>query len=220
MEPNEIPGFVKLISDVHAYYRQPVSEFVLQVWQQGCKPFTLEQVSKAMNAHVADAERGVYLPKIADVVRSLAGTHTDRAQLAWGKALEAVTAVGAYTDVIFDDPAIHAVIEDMGGWPKFCRTESKDMGYLQHRFCESHMAYTGRGKFEYQRKLSGDRSPDFVYEKSGLQHPKAALIGDAEIAKKVFSIGNIAGKTAIIYERTKSISDLSALAIDNTVVKK
>ncbi len=219
MSPTEIPGFVKLITDVHAYYRQPVSEFVLGVWQTACQPFSLEQVSKAMNAHVTDAERGVYLPKVADVVRVLAGTHTDRAQLAWGKTLEAMSVVGAYTDVVFDDPAIHAVIEDMGGWPKLCRTETKEMGYLQHRFCESHRAYTGRGQFDYQRRLNGDRSPDNDYEKKGLPLPKPALIGDPDRAKEVFYGGNLAGKTAITYERPKSIADLAALAIERQAVQ-
>ena len=68
------------------------------------------------------------------LVRQLAGTATDRAMLAWGKAIDAASRVGAYTDVVFDDPAIHAAIEDMGGWPKFCRGDVKDLSYLQHRF--------------------------------------------------------------------------------------
>ena len=100
---------------------RPVSEFTLQVWCQACQPFTLEQISKAMTAHAVDPERGQFAPKVADVIRILQGTYTDRAQLAWGKALEAMSSVGAYSDVIFDDPAIHAVIEDLGGWPKVCR---------------------------------------------------------------------------------------------------
>jgi hypothetical protein len=123
MQPNEKAGLVQLVTDVMAYYRQPISEFVLQVWCQACKPFTLDQVSKAMTAHVTDAERGVYAPKVADLVRVLQGTHTDRAALAWGKVLGAMSAVGAYSDVVFDDPAIHAVIEDLGGWVKTCRGE-------------------------------------------------------------------------------------------------
>ena len=48
----------------------------------------------------------------------LDGTVTDRAALAWGKVLEAMSSVGAYSDVVFDDPAIHAAIEDCGGWVK------------------------------------------------------------------------------------------------------
>jgi hypothetical protein len=113
--------------------------------------------------------------------------------------------VGAYTDVVFDDPAIHAVVEDLGGWPKLCRTELKELGYVQHRFCESHRAYIGRGKFDYPRRLMGDRSPDSEYLKSGLPLPKPALIGDAPRAKQVYLQGSAAGKTAISFQALEAI---------------
>ena len=165
MQAHEHDSFASMIVDALAYYRHNVSEFTLHVWIEGCKPYTLEQVQKAMTAHMTDAASGQFAPKVADIVRILSGTTTDRAALAWGKTLDAMGRVGAYTDVVFDDPAIHAAVEDLGGWPKMCRTETKDLIYLQHRFCESHKAYTGRGEFDYPRRLIGDRSPDHEYEK-------------------------------------------------------
>ncbi|MBN9410852.1 MAG: hypothetical protein J0H69_17035 [Burkholderiales bacterium] len=209
MQATDKPALVALVTDALAYYRQPVSEFTLQVWVQACQPFTLEQVQKAMTAHATDPEHGQFAPKVADIVRILQGTHTDRAQLAWGKALEAMSSVDAYTDVIFDDPAIHACIEDLGGWPKVCRTDIKELSHLQHRFCLSHKAYTGRGQFEYPRRLAGDRSPDSEYEKKGLKLPRPALIGDEAKCRAVYQGGNVAGKTAITYR------PVEVLAIDN-----
>lgn len=206
MHPNDKPALIQMVTDVLAYYRQNVSEFTLSVWWQACQPYTLEQVSKAMTAHATDPERGQFAPKVADIVRVLSGTGTDRAALAWGKTLEAMGSVGAYTDVVFDDPAIHAVVEDLGGWPKLCRTEGKELGYVQHRFCESHRAYTGRGEFPYPRRLMGDRSPDNEYEKKGMPLPTPALIGNPEKAKDVYSGGALAGKTAITYQ---SLADIA-----------
>lgn len=199
MQAHEHDSFTAMIVDALAYYRQNVSEFTLHVWIEGCKPYTLEQVQKAMTAHMTDAASGQFAPKVADIVRILSGTTTDRAALAWGKTLDAMGRVGAYTDVVFDDPAIHAAVEDLGGWPKLCRTETKDLSYLQHRFCESHKAYTGRGEFEYPRRLMGDRSPDHEYEKKRLPLPKPAVIGDKERARKVYLGGEKAGKTVINY---------------------
>lgn len=210
MKPSDVPQFIALITEALAYYRVNVSEFTLSVWMQGCQPFTLEQVQKAMTAHATDAERGPFAPKVADIVRILSGTHTDRSMLAWGKAHEAMSAVGAYTDVVFDDPAIHAVIEDLGGWPKVCRTELKDLSFLQHRFTEGHKAYTGRGVFEYPRRLMGDRSPDHDYAKKGLKLPRPALVGDKDAALRVFERGNAAGKTAITYAAADAL-----IAIEN-----
>jgi hypothetical protein len=199
MQLTDKAKLVQMVTDVLAYYRQPVSEFVLGVWWNACQPYTLEQVSKALTAHATDPDRGQFPPKVADVVRILGGTHTDRAMLAWGKVMEAIGSVGAYQDVVFDDPAIHAVIEDLGGWSKVCRGNRDDLGYLQHRFCEAHKAYTGRGQFPYPRRLMGDRSPDAEYEKKGLALPKPAIVGDYDTAKRVYRGGETAGKTAITF---------------------
>lgn len=209
MHSNDKPALFAIVSDVLGYYRQPVSEFTLSVWWQASQPFKLEQVTKALTAHATDPDRGQYPPKVADLVRILSGTHTDRAALAWGKTLEAMSAVGAYQDVVFDDPAIHAAVEDCGGWPKVCRTELKDLSYLQHRFCESHKAYTGRGKFDYARRLAGDRSPDSEYEKKGLPLPTPAIVGNRRKALAVHEAGG-SGKTSISFQALQGIPMLGA----------
>lgn len=189
MRPEDKPALYSLVADALGYYRQNASEFTLQIWWQACQRYDLEQVQKAMTAHAMDPERGQFAPKVADMVRILEGTSTDRAQLAWGRVLEAAASIGAYTDVAFDDPAIHATVEDLGGWVKVCRSETKDLGYLQHRFCESYRAYVGRGQFGYPAVLGGDRSPDAMYAKRGLPSPKPRLIGDAQRAQLVIANG-------------------------------
>lgn len=213
MKPHDKSALVTLVTDALAYYGKPVSTFTLQVWVQACQPFELEQVTKAMTAHATDPERGQFAPKVADIVRILSGTATDRAALAWGKAFEAMSSVGAYTDVVFDDPAIHAVVEDLGGWPKMCRTELKELSYLQHRFTESYRAYAGRGQFDYPRRLPGDRSPDSEYLKAGLKLPRPALVGNSESCKRVYQGGNAAGKTAITFVPMERLGNALAAAV-------
>ena len=208
MKPNEAIAFSGLITDVLAYYGKDASDFTLSLWWQACQGFEMEQVSKALSAHAMDAERGVYAPKVADVVRVLAGTTTDRAALAWGKVLGAMSAVGAYSDVVFDDPAIHAAIEDMGGWVKVCRGETAELSYLQHRFCVAHKAYVGRGTFEYQRRLIGDRSPDADFTRKGLPLPQPAVVGDRAAAIRVYRAGSQAAKTTISFNQ-----DMGALPV-------
>lgn len=213
MQQHERGEFAQLITDVLAYYRQDASRFVLDIWWNACKPFDLQQVQKAMQRHATDPEHGQFAPKVADLVRILQGTTTDRAALAWGKVLEAMSSVGAYTDVVFDDPAIHAAADDMGGWPKMCRTDLKELSHLQHRFMQSYRAYTERGQFDYPRRLGGDRSPDSEYEKAGLKLPRPALIGNAERAKLVYQGGG-AGKTAISFQSIQSLGGPIAAAIE------
>lgn len=199
MNKSDFREFSKLISDVMAYYRQDASNFTIQLFWNACQNIELEQLQKAFQAHCMDAERGVFPPKVADIVRALDGTVTDRAALAWGKVLEAMSSVGAYSDVVFDDPSIHAAVEDCGGWVKICRSQTEELSYLQHRFCQSHKAYTGRGQFEYQRRLIGDRSPDREYEIRGTPLPKPGIVGDVDKARAVYRGGNVGGKTAISF---------------------
>lgn len=206
MRPEQYPQFTQLLTDAMSFYRQPVTPFVLDVWWQACQRFDLEQVAKALTTHAMDPDHGHFSPKPADVVRQLGGTATDRAMLAWGKVLDAVGSVGAYTDVVFDDPAIHAVIDDLGGWPKVCRGETKDLSYLQHRFTEAHRAYSGRGQFEYPRSLRGDRAADEMFARRGLPPPKPAVVGNKERAMQVYANGSQNGKTRIEYIATAALA--------------
>jgi hypothetical protein len=188
---------IDLVKDVMKFYKQEASPFALQVWVNAMQAFDFEQVNKAFSVHLVNTESGQFMPKPADIIKALQGTQTDRASLAWAKAYEAAGSVGAYTDVVFDDPAIHCAIEDMGGWPKFCRTETKDLSYSMHRFCEQYKAYVGRGTFEFTARLRGDRSSDAEYEKKGLPLPKPKLIGSAENAIAVMNGGSNNGRLMI-----------------------
>lgn len=205
MHESEKLKFGQLLTDAMGFYKRDVSVFALSVWWQACQGFELEQVAKAMNNHAIDPDRGQFAPMPADIVRQLSGTRTDKAMLAWGKAFDAASRVGAWADVVFDDPAIHATIEDLGGWPKFCRTETSDISYLQHRFSESYRAYAGRESFDFPRRLTGDRSPDEVYTRRGLPAPKPAVIGDIESARQVYRIGSATGKTSVMFQALQAL---------------
>ena len=197
MQSHDLSQFRQLLTDVMAYYGKDCSKFMLSVWWQALNAFDLEQVQSSLQRHATDAERGQFAPKVADIGRLLQGTTTDRAAMAWGKVHEAMSSVGAYTDVVFDDPAIHAVIEDLGGWPKVCRNDIAELSYLQHRFQEGYRAYVERGQFDYPRRLAGDRSPDHDYTSRGLPLPRPSLVGDRERAIAVLKNGSSTGKTLI-----------------------
>jgi hypothetical protein len=211
MQANDRENFFALLTDAMAFYGQELSAFASGVWWQACSGYELEVVVKAFTRHAMDPDRGQFPPKPADIVRQLSGTSTDKAMLAWGKAFDAASRVGAYTDVVFDDPAIHAAIDDLGGWPKFCRTEASELSYLQHRFSESYRAYVGREKFDFPRRLGGDRSPDDVYSRRGLPPPKPAVIGDVEAARAVYRLGSKSGKTSVMHQALEAIERGPAL---------
>jgi hypothetical protein len=174
MNQSQKGDFYALIADVLGYWKQAVSEFALNVWWNGCQGYEFDQVSRALSNHATDPDKGQFAPKVADIVRILGGTKTDRSLREWGRVHEAMGRVGAYQDVDFGDPATHAAIRDMGGWPKLCRTEMDQLSYLQHRFCELYKAHDG--SCSELISLMGDRSPDEMYRKRGLPLPMPVMI--------------------------------------------
>lgn len=197
MKPEDKAKFVEVLSGVHDFYGRDLSKFAVAVWLQACEAFSVEQVTKALSAHLMDAERGQFMPKPADIVRQLQGTKTDRSLVAWGKVLEACQRVGAYTSVCFDDGLIHAAIEDMGGWIKLCRSSTDELGYLQKRFCDAYRAYAERGDTQFPALLAGEH--DIANSARGYGAKPPVLIGNPERAKRVLASGVTGPKTQITH---------------------
>lgn len=215
MRTNEIPRFLEVLAGVHDFYGRELSDFAGQVWIEAMQAFDLEQVTKALSGHLMDADRGQWMPKPADIVRQLQGTNTDRALIAWGKTLQAIQQVGAYASVCFDDGVIHAVIEDMGGWPKLCRGKVDDLPHVQRRFCETYRAYAARGAdIGYPAKLLGEY--DQTNATRGLAAQAPTLVGNPAKAAQIGS-GAARDKAQITTSRQQAQDLSSSLLISHSL---
>jgi len=145
MEAEQRPEFAKLIADALAFWRQEVTDFTLTVWWNACQPYDLEQVRHALGVHATDPSRGQFPPMPADITKALKGTGNDRATIAWGKVMEAMPRVGAYRSIVFDDPAIHRAIHDMGGWPAMCKGQVDELPFTERRFMTIYGTYARHG---------------------------------------------------------------------------
>lgn len=189
--------FLEVMAGVHDFYGKDMSKFAGEVWLNACDSFDVEQVTKALSAHLMDPERGQFMPKPADIVRQLQGTNTDRSLVAWGKALTAMQRVGAYQSVAFDDGIIHSVIEDLGGWVKVCRSDMNELPFIQRRFCESYKAYSARGESSFPGYLPG--AHEVENRMNGRKVAKPVLIGSPEKAAQVMRAGMSGPKTQITH---------------------
>jgi hypothetical protein len=125
----------------------------------------------------------------ADVVLALQGTFSDRSLIAWGKVQGAIGRVGYVRSVAFDDAAIHAAIDDMGGWAKMCSTTYDELPFVQKQFIAAHKAYLSRGKFAYPNYLMCQSEVDNRTRGFPIKPP--VLIGDERLACVVISGGNL-----------------------------
>jgi hypothetical protein len=192
MKTEDFQEFHDGIVGVMSFYRQDVSRFALDIWWQAMKPFDLDAVRQAFSRYVVNPDSGQYPPKPADIVRLIEGTTQDAATLAWAKTMQAVGRVGQYQSIAFDDPIIHAVIEDIGGWPGLCQTTEDEVPFVQRRFEQVYRTYRSRGQAPaYPRYLPG--VSELQNAGKGYTSDPPRLVGDLEKAKAVVAGGGLAG---------------------------
>ena len=188
MSPQDSIRFASLISNVYAFYRQDHSEFALSVWWEAMKPFDFEAVSDALNRHCVNPDTGQFMPKPADVVRLLRGSTQDGALVAWAKVDRAVRTVGTYRSVAFDDPAINAVLQDMGGWVALGAKTEDEWPFVAKEFENRYRGYRQRGEFDFPKWLPGIAEAQNAQTGQRVEPP--VLIGDERKAKLVLQGGS------------------------------
>lgn len=179
--------FFGLMADVYAFYRQDVSTFALSVWWEGMKSFDFRAVSDALNRHCLNPDNGQFMPKPADIVKLLRGSSQDGALVAWAKVDRAVRSVGTYQSVVFDDPAINAVLQDMGGWVQLGNKTEDEWPFVAREFENRYRGYRNRGEFEFPKWLPGIAEAQNA--QNGQRVAPPVLIGDASRAKQVLLRG-------------------------------
>jgi len=200
-------NFYTLVGNVYAFYRQDTSSFALGVWWEAMKPFDFAAVADALNRHCVNPDSGQFMPKPADVVKMLRGSTLDGAMVAWSKVDKAVRQVGTYASVAFDDPIIHRVLQDMGGWVALGSKDEREWPFVAKEFETRYRGYRVRGEVpEYPKVLIG--IAEAQNNQNDLKSQPPVLIGNSETAKRVLLGGS--DKAAVGFER---LGDAEMLAL-------
>lgn len=214
MTDSDKPQFFALIAGVYAFYRQDMSDFAGGVWWQAMKPFDFAAVADALNRHCVNPDTGQFMPKPADAVKMLQGSSQDSAMVAWSKVDRGVRQVGTYASVAFDDPIIHRVIHDMGGWVALGTKTEHEWPFVAKEFENRYRGYRVRSETpEYPSHLVG--IAEAQNSQDGRQSQPPVLIGDSGRAKQVLLRGS--DKPLVAFERM-SADDMLALAAPQRAV--
>ncbi len=141
MQVTDKKRFATLLTGIADYYGKELSESMISLFWQGLQQFDIDAVEKALWEHTQNPDTGQFMPKIADVTRSLQGRTQDQAALAWSKVDSAIRRIGPYSDVVFDDIIIHRVIADMGGWIKLGTQSEEDWPFVSNQFQTRYRGY-------------------------------------------------------------------------------
>lgn len=202
-----MPNFLTLMTGICEMYGKNATETFLEVYWQSLSQFSFEEVSRALQAHVQNPDNGQFMPKPADVVKYIQGDTQGRALQAWSKVAEAIKNYGGSYSLVFDDPAIHAVIDDMGGWISLASCLEEEMPFRCNEFVKRYRSIVLKKIDSYPKKLVGrdeqhNQANGYI---EWVQPP--VFVGDAEKGMLVYENGN--KKTLQFAHSLESISDLS-----------
>jgi hypothetical protein len=183
-------AFFKLIGSVYSFYRRDFSDFAGGVWLAAMKPFDYAAVEDAIGRHSVNPDTGRFMPMPADIVQMLQGTTIDSALVAWSKVDRGVRVVGPWRSVAFDDPLIHAVITEMGGWTALGNKEETDWPFLKNEFSTRYRGYRSRSLVpEYPPVLIGIAAANNARE-GQIGNEPPTLIGNPKVAQDVMLMGS------------------------------
>jgi len=181
-------AFGEILISLGEYYGKNVTPSLISMYWQGLARYDIAAIQQAFNRHVNNPDTGQYMPKIADVSKMLGGTSNDRAMGAWSKVDKAVRQVGTHRSVVFDDPLIHRVLQEMGGWIGMGQKTEDEWPFVAKEFENRYRGYAMRGERpEYPPVLTG--IADATNARGGFKTEQPMLIGDSSRAQEVMRCG-------------------------------
>ncbi len=156
MTPQDKPAFAAMLAMLGEYYGREISDGLIGMYWQGLEEYDLDAVRDAINRHMRNPDAGQFMPRIADITRMLQGSTQDTALRAWAKVDRAIRHVGTYQSVAFDDPLIHVVVQDMGGWIGLGSRTEDEWPFVAREFETRYRGYRSRlASRDYPRVLIG-----------------------------------------------------------------
>ena len=180
MNKQDKSQFAALMTGIAELYQKKISNTMLNIYWRALKRFDLCDVQRAVDAHVIDPEAGQFMVKPSDVVRHIEGNAETIALLAYSKVESTVRHIGSYTSVAFDDPIIHSVIEEMGGWVRFCTIKTEAVPFQTNEFIRRYQGHLLIRRPDYPRYLPG------IFDNP---EKLPVLVGDKKKAKEVMKGG-------------------------------
>lgn len=181
--------FGELLRATLSVFGQEVSSGVVAIWWEALRRFEYAEVRSALSRHIQNVDSGQFSPKPVDVIRVLEGGSTEgRALSAWTKVLEALRKVGTYRSVVFDDPLIHAVLEDMGGWIQLGKLTNDETPFRAQEFQKRYRAMVHNPPSSYPPSLLG--VAEATNMTNGFRSDPPMLIGNPDVCNAVISGGS------------------------------
>jgi hypothetical protein len=141
MNSSEKSVFINLFLRIAELYNTQLSYSMLEIYWNIFKKYPLHKIHDAINFHLLNHEAGKFMPKPADLLKHLEPNAEELALNAWSSVIHAIKTVGSQGGLTFSDPLIYVVIDDMGGWRKFCEMQNFQVPYFAKEFQHRYLNY-------------------------------------------------------------------------------
>lgn len=154
MEPSDRPRFAQAIAGLCVAFNRPADELLFRTYESALSDLSIEAIEAAA---LQILRTGREMP-VPGAIRDAAagGKPSDLAEIAWESLLNAIRRHGAYSSVMFDDPALAAAIRGLGGWQRICDLSSEELhSYARHAFLQAYRAWSGRSADLHVEEMPG-----------------------------------------------------------------
>jgi hypothetical protein len=185
LQQSDRPEFLRVLNSCAAMYRADMSPDVVELWWNVLAEYDFTAIRQALTKHIRNPDSGQFMPKPADVIKFMSGTTQDAALMAWAKVHSAIRRHGSWSDAVFDDPIVHAVIQDMGGWIRLCEMLETDVPFRGKEFENRYRAYARQQERVQCVPVLIGRSTLANQANGYEEKPSPALIGNEEKCREI-----------------------------------
>ena len=178
MERSQSEALFFMLEAISKMNNRELTAEIFKFWLAALDSFAFEDIKNAFNRFIQTESR---MPQPADILKIIRGSGEDKALAALMKVEKAMDEHGAYATVVFDDPAIHATIQSLGGWIKTCRQTEYEFTWWKKEFRERYEHFDQYGlPPDIPAQLAG------IFDQANLplgeNSQKPVVIGDYEKA--------------------------------------
>ena len=133
-----------VLNDTLGSNNQPPSAAKIEFYFKALSDLSIEEVETGA-LRVANTKTMKVFPTPAEIREAVRGKAEDLAVIAVDKIQNALRGVGGYESVCFDDPVIHLIIQNYGGWAKLSDIIQDEWKWIRKEFEKHYKVYAGRG---------------------------------------------------------------------------
>jgi len=191
MTDDDQKEFLEWLTLLAESYNRKVSNLLIETYWQCLRPYTLAQFKTAIVDTLRNPDRELWrMPIAGELIAVIQGDSRQFAQNSWTQVVHAIKTIGRYDSVVFDNPIIHCVIRDMGGWVYLCHQPEKTFPSLRKDFIKRYRKYHANPSIHYPCELKGSLELDNDARGFPQSKSNTKLIGDHKLALAVYKSGS------------------------------